>query len=181
MTAPPSSLFPGSILIELNHFNLGPSLVTKKKKKKKKAQGKKHSTNPSKTSLSPIKLTNFSNSFLSPAKNIPTTHISSSPVFNIQPKPTCQQAKNHETPSYLSKNLKTHLKKKRHRNIGPSNPHKKGSATPYFDLMLSNDMDTSNLTETQAYLPYDSPSQTPPHFFKAARKGKKVATHASSS
>ncbi|KAC4911082.1 hypothetical protein FH972_027226 [Carpinus fangiana] len=43
MTAHPSSLFPGSISIELKQFNHGPSLVSNKK-----AQGKKPLTNPAK-------------------------------------------------------------------------------------------------------------------------------------
>jgi hypothetical protein len=71
-------------------------------------------------------------------------------------------------------NLKTHLKKKRHRNFAPSNPHKKGPTAPFFDLRLSDDMDTSDLSETQPILPKDDHPKTPPHFFKAIRTRKKV-------
>jgi hypothetical protein len=68
-------------------------------------------------------------------------------------------------------------KKKSHRLSNPSNPHKKGQATPSFDHLISDDMDTSYLEETQDLNPINDPPYSPKHFFKASKKGKKIAHH----
>jgi hypothetical protein len=171
MTAHPSSLFPGSISIELKQFNHGPSLASNKK-----AQGKKPLTSPSKTSPSPTEITNNSNTLLSPAKNL-STSISPLLALNTQTKPTTPFT-DQVSPSYPPKNTQTHLNKKRHRFLGSSNPHKKGPAAPSFDLRLTEDMDTSDQTNSTAPQTNAGLSHTPPHYFKAARKGKKTAAQA---
>jgi hypothetical protein len=52
---------------------------------------------------------------------------------------------------------------------------KEGLAAPSLDLMLLDDMDTSNVSETQPNLPKVDLPKTPPHFFKATCTRKKVA------
>jgi hypothetical protein len=168
MPTHPSSLYLGSISIELNQFTARPSLVSNNK-----AQGKKHVTSPSKIRFYLIELTNISNTFPSPAKNFITSPNPPISDQNTQHPETLDT--NHETPRLLPKILKTQPKKKRHRNIGSPNPHKKGHAALSFDPMLSDDMDTSKLTETQPIQLKAFPPKTPPYFYKAVQTRKKFA------
>jgi hypothetical protein len=123
--------------------------------------------------FSQTELTNISNTFPSPVKNL---IISPNPSLSEQ---TSQHPEfldtNHETPRFPRKNLKTQPKKKRHRNTGSPNPHKKGPVAIPFDPMLFDDMDTSELTETQPIQQKFFPPKTPPHFYKAVRTKKKFA------
>jgi hypothetical protein len=60
------------------------------------------------------------------------------------------------------------------------NSHKKGPATPSFDLRLTEDMDFTDQIDSTPPQTTPGLSHTPPHFFKAARKGKKAAAQAPS-
>jgi hypothetical protein len=147
MTTHPASFFPGSISIELQQFNHGPSLVSNKK-----AHGKKPLTSPSKTSPSPTEKTNNSNTLLSPAKN-PSTPIYPHLALNTTTMPTSTSTTDHETPSHPPKNSKTHLKKKRHRSSESPNSRKKGPAAPSFDLRLTEDMDFTDQIDSTPLKP----------------------------
>jgi hypothetical protein len=172
-------LFLGSISIELNHFNPGPSHVSNKK-----AHGKRPFTSPSNIFLFPTILTNSSNPTLSPTKkSLPKQTCLSKPsleIYNL-PKPASPFPHDHESSIYHSPNPKTHLKKKRHCLTGTSTPHKKGPGALSLDLQDSDDMDTSSQFDTNSTLPSSVSTHSPHHFFKAARKGKKVAYHATPS
>jgi hypothetical protein len=173
MTAPNSSLYPGSISIDLQPFNIGPSLVTNKK-----AQGKKPLTRISKTCPTPTELPNNSNISHSPTKNTSSTPHYPHTDINPQPKPLSPSIENQETPNYPTKNPKTHLKKKRHRISEPYISLKKGSVVPSCDHRQSDDMDFSDHIEPPTPHPQTNPSFSPPHFFKAARIRKPAAPQA---
>ena len=161
LTAPNSSLFPGSISIELNHFHPGASNTFHKKAQAKNSQ----ISSPPSTKITnfPSKISQPSHSTLTPEINILHTPLIPSPPVIAKPKKPMLQINPH--------------KKKRHRLSNPSNPHKKGLAAPSFDHLISDDMDTSYPEETQDLIPINDPPYTPKHFFKPARKGKKVAQH----
>jgi hypothetical protein len=162
-------LFPSSISIELNHFNHGPSCASNKN-----AQGKKPYTSPSNARLSLIEKTN------SPAKNFQPLKISSIPETNMHQNPTDIPPLLSLKHQVISPGTTNPHKKKRHHFTNPSNPHKKGHANPSFDHKISYAIDTSYPVETHDSLPNTGPPHTSHHFFKVARKGKKVALHSPS-
>jgi hypothetical protein len=155
-----SSLFPGSLSIELNQFHPGPSFAPNKK-----AQAKKSLLSPS----SPTEKTNFPtrNPQLSQSSSTPANTKHQTPVENSPLEAS-------ETTYSIPKNHKNPPKKKRHRISNPFNPYKKGPAALSIDQKSSDDMDTSYTTENQAFPTNTDPPHTPNHFFRAARKGKKV-------
>jgi hypothetical protein len=177
LTTPNSSLSPGSISINLKHFHPGPSSTSNKKAQAKKA----HISPPSSTKLTnfPTKIPQPSQSSLNPKTNMPQTPTEET---NTLQTPLTLSIPHQLPPDPISESNKPKIqynphKKKRHRLSNPSNPHKKGPAAPSFDLLNSDDMDTSYTEETQVHNPITAPPHPHKHLFRAARSGKKIAHH----
>jgi hypothetical protein len=138
----------------------------------KKAQVKKSLLSPT----SPTEKTNF------PVKNPQLSQSNSTPANTKHQTPAENSPLVTSATTYsIPKNPKNPQKKKRHCFSNPFNPHKKGPTAPSIDHKSSNDMDTSYPPEIQAFPTNTDPPHTPNHFFRAARKGKKVGFSALSS